>query len=180
MVTVGVMLFVLPFLNEDIALPGKIIAWVVGAIMVPFGIFRHNISVSMMADNPATKLNAELTYLLGKTGIWVEEDGKIDNFGSYKKIYRVWEDEKFFYIGMNEDDLLVFPKENFERGDVGTFRDFILEKSCEDFRWVPTQPVNIVKNRINQMKWNRQKQDEEDEREREKRKKEKGKKKSKK
>lgn len=174
MVTVGVMLLALPFLNEDIALPGRIISFVVGALMVPFGIFRHNISVSMMADNPATKLGAKLTYLMGSTGIHVEEEGKVENFGSYKKIYRLWEDETFFYIGMNDDDLLVFPKADFERGDVGTFRDFILEKSRVDFRWVPTRPVNIIKNRIAQMKWNMQKQDEEDENERMKKQKEKG------
>lgn len=158
MVTVGIMLFALPFLNKDIALPGRIISLVIGAIMVPFGIFRYEISVIMMADNPETKLGAKLTYLMGSTGICVEEDGKIENFGNYKKIYRVWEDEKFFYLGMNEDDLVVLPKAGFELGDVSTFREFILEKSRVEFRWVPTQPVNIIKNRIAQMKWNMQKQ----------------------
>lgn len=63
---------------------------------------------------------------------------------------------------MNEDDLLVFPKENFETGDPGTFRDFILDKSRVDFRWVPTRPDNIIKNRIAQMRWNMAKEDEEE------------------
>ena len=162
LVTVGAMLVALPIANKDIALPGVIISYDVGALMLLFALFRHNISVSMMADNPATKLDVELTYLLGSTGIQVEEGGKIENFGNYKKIYRVWEDEKFFYLGMNEDDLLVFPKENFETGDPGTFRDFILDKSRVDFRWVPTRPDNIIKNRIAQMRWNMAKEDEEE------------------
>ena len=45
-------------------------------------------------------------------------------------------------MGMNEDDLLILPKENVEGGDMGSFKEFILEKSGADYRWKPVGIVN--------------------------------------
>lgn len=145
MVIVGATLFMLPFVNKGIALPGVVISHVMGALMVLMGLFRHEIGTYMLKSNPQTKLGEELVYLFGNTGVKVEKDGVIEHVGSYKKIYRLWEDEKTFYIGIGEDDLLVLPKNKFEVGDVSEFRDFILEKSRCIFTWKPVRIDHVIK-----------------------------------
>jgi len=161
MVTVGTMLIALPIANEGIALAGEIICYVMGALMVLMGVFRHHIGVYMLKSNPQTKLDEELTYIFGNTDVKTERNGELEKLGSYASIYRLWEDEKFFYIGINEDDLLVLPKANFEVGDVSAFRDYILEKSGATFTWQPKRVDNVIKNNIAQFKWRMQKQKEE-------------------
>ena len=161
MVTVGTMLIALPIANEGIALAGEIICYVMGALMVLMGVFRHHIGVYMLKSNPQTKLDEELTYIFGNTDVKTERNGELEKLGSYASIYRLWEDEKFFYIGINEDDLVVLPKTNFEVGDVSTFREYILEKSGATFTWQPKRIDNVIKNNIAQFKWRMQKQKEE-------------------
>jgi len=145
MVIVGGTLFILPFINHEIALPGVIICHVMGALMVLMGLFRHQIGVYMLKSNSETKLGEEIAYLFGNTGIKTEIGAEVKHLGSYKKIYRLWEDEKNFYVGTDDDDLLVLPKSNFESGDVTTFRDFILEKSRCSYTWKPTRLDNVIK-----------------------------------
>lgn len=161
MVTVGTMLIALPIANEGIALVGEIICYVMGALMVLMGVFRHHIGVYMLKSNPQTKLDEELTYIFGNTDVKTERNGELEKLGSYASIYRLWEDEKFFYIGINEDDLLVLPKTNFEVGNVSTFREYILEKSGATFTWQPKRVDNVIKNNIAQFKQRMQKQKEE-------------------
>lgn len=151
MLTIGVLLLILPFTNKGIKMPGVIISLVMGVLLVGMALFRHNISVQMMKSNPEVKENEELTYMFGNTGVKVKREDKIEHMGSYHKIYRVWEDEKNFYVGMNEDDLLILPRVDFCEGDVSTFRDFILDKSRADYRWQPTGFVNICKQKWMQM-----------------------------
>lgn len=161
LVTVGAMLIALPIANKEIALAGVIICYVMGALMVLMGVLRHHIGVYMLKSNPQTKLDEELTYIFGNTDVKTERNGELEKLGSYASIYRLWEDEKFFYIGINEDDLVVLPKTNFEVGDVSTFRDYILEKSGATFTWQPKRIDNVIKNNIAQFKWRMQKQEEE-------------------
>lgn len=161
MITVGVMLVALPIVNKEIALPGVIICYVMGALMVLMGMFRHYIGMYMLKSNPETKLGEEITYIFGNTDIKTDKAGVLEKLGSYSKVYRLWEDEKNFYIGINEDDLVVLPKENFEVGDTGMFRDFILDKSGAIFTWQPKRIDNVIKHNINQFKWKMQKQREE-------------------
>lgn len=153
MITVGAMLIALPIANKEIALPGVIICYVMGALMVLMGLFRHYIGVYMLKTNPQTKLGEELTYIFGNTDIKTDKGELLEKLGSYSKIYRLWEDEKHFYIGINEDDLVVLPKAAFEVGDASTFRDFILDKSGAIFTWQPRRIDNVIKHNINQFKW---------------------------
>lgn len=153
MITVGAMLIALPIANKEIALPGVIICYIMGTLMVLMGMFRHYIGVYMLKSNPETKLDEEITYIFGNTDIKTDKAGALEKLGSYAKIYRLWEEEKVFYIGMNEDDLIVLPKENFKVGDVAMFRDFILEKSGAIYTWQPKRIDNVIKNNIMQFKW---------------------------
>ena len=45
MFTMGIMLFLLPFVNHDIKLPGQIVCYVMGPILFLLSLFRQNISV---------------------------------------------------------------------------------------------------------------------------------------
>lgn len=145
MLGIGIMLFALPFVNHDIKLAGVIVCYVMGPILILLALFRHNISVLMMKDSPEMRVGEDIIYQFGNTGVQVKKSGEIEHMGNYKKIYRLWEDEKHFYIGMNEDDLLVLPKDSFEEGDVQTFRDFITDKSRCIFTWQPTRIDHIIK-----------------------------------
>ena len=161
MITVGAMLIALPIANKGIALPAVIICYFMGTLMVLIGLFRHYIGTYMLKSNQQTKLGEEITYIFGNTDIKTDKAGVIEKLGSYSKIYRLWEDEKHFYIGINEDDLVVLPKNDFITGEVSEFRDFLLEKSGATYTWQPTRIDNVIKHNINQFKWNMQKQREE-------------------
>ena len=165
MTSVGIMLTALPVANKEIALPGVIVCYIMGPIMVLLGLFRHVIGVGMLKSNPKTQLGEELTYIFGNTDIKISKNGKLEKFSSYANVYRLWESEKIFYIGANEDDLVVLPKKNFDIGDVTTFRDFLLEKSGCIYTWQPTRIDNAIKNYFAIMKWNMQKRKEEVEQE---------------
>ena len=69
---------------------------------------------------------------------------------------------------MNEEDLLILPKEGFEEGDEKEFRQFMLDKSGADYRWTPVRVTNQwknflvnTKNRITQLRMEAQEQEKE-------------------
>lgn len=148
MLFLGAVFIALPNAFDGIKTIGIIISYVMGAILIFMALFRQNIGVASMKRNPEVKVNEKITYIFGSTGIRAEREDVMEYMGSYKKIYRVWEDEKHYYIGMNEEDLLVLPKANFRKGDMKSFRDFILDKSRADFRWEPTGISNIFKQKM--------------------------------
>lgn len=148
---VGGTLVALPSVQGAIKQPGTTICYVVGTVMLFLALFRHHISIYMMKSNAETKYNAYVTYFFGSTAVQVEEAGKISRLGNYKKIYCVWEDERNFYLGMNEDDLVVLPKKDFTTGDAATFRDFILDKSRAEFRWKPADLKNVIRDKMMNM-----------------------------
>ena len=159
----GVVLIALPIAADGIALPGVIISYVMGALLVAMALFRQNIAVYQMKADPKVKENEKLSYLFGNTKIRVENEGKIETMGGYQDVYRVWEDERTYFVGMNEDDLLILPKDAFEKGEAKAFRDYILERTGADFVWKPTGLVNICKNKWMklQMKMASRREDEE-------------------
>ena len=111
MTSVGIMLTALPIANKEIALPGVIVCYIMGPIMVLLGLLRHVIGVGMLKSNPETQLGEKLTYIFGNTDIKISKSNKLEKFSSYANVYRLWESEKIFYIGANEDELVVLPKE---------------------------------------------------------------------
>ena len=161
MTTIGALLIALPIANKEIALPGVIVCYIMGPILMLLGLFRHVIGVKMLKDNPETQLGEKLTYIFGNTDIKISKENKLEKFSSYANVYRLWENEKIFYIGANEDDLAVIPKENFETGDVSMFREFLLDKTGCIYTWQPTRIDNVIKNNIASFKWRMQKQQEE-------------------
>ena len=123
-----------------------------GGFLVFMSLFRHNIAVARMKKNPEIEENEELSYCFGKKGVQIIKNGERNNLGGYKKIYGIWEDEKHFYVGMNEEDLLILPKANFETGDKACFRDYLIEKSGADYSWKPANLINICKQKLEDLK----------------------------
>ena len=160
LVMIGALMTALPLVNHDIALPGVVVCYVVGPILFLLGAFRDRISVHMMKKDPNLNYNEELTYRFGNTGVEVEKSGKTEYLGNYKKIFRMFEDEKHFYVNINEDDLLVLPKANFVEGDEATFREFILDKSRARFVWKPVRLDNKLKWAITRRRLARQEEQE--------------------
>lgn len=154
LIMTGILLAVIPILVKNLALPGVIVCYGMGVLLVLVGLFRQYLSLSMMKSDPKVKENEEITYLFGNTGVRVRQNGSVDNMGYYKTVYRIWEDEKTYYVGMNEDDLLILPKTNFGQGEQKEFKEFILEKSGADYRWVPVQLGNKFKNFLGQIRGN--------------------------
>lgn len=141
----GVLLALVPTLVKGIALPGVIISYGMGALLILMALFRQYISVYMMKNDPKVKENEEIIYLFGNSKIRAIRDGTEEDMGYYKNIYRVWEDERIYYVGMNQEDLLILPKKEFEEGEPENFREFILNKSGADYRWVPNGMMNRSK-----------------------------------
>ena len=147
---VGVLLLLVPVILKDTGTTGKIIAVCVGALLLSIALFRVHISVNMMKGNPEVKENEEITYLFGNSGIWAQRIDGIEDMGYYKTVYHLWEDEDNYYVGLDNDDLLILPKANFKDGDSESFRDFLLDKSGAKYTWKPAKLLNIWKNMLSQ------------------------------
>lgn len=151
MIAMGVMLIGLMYKQADsIAMVGKVIGYIFGAVLILMGLFRKYISVYLMKSNPQVNVDEEITYLFGNTGIRADkpQEGTEEHLANYKEVYCVWEDEADFYLGMNNDDLIVLQKANFTTGEVSLFKDFILEKSGAKYIWKPAKFVNVCKNAV--------------------------------
>lgn len=149
---VGILLLLMPVIVKDMGLAGKIIAVCVGTLLLSIALFRVHISVSMMRNNPEVKENEEITYLFGNSGIRAQKIDGIEDMGYYKTVYHLWEDERNYYVGLDNDDLLILPKANFEEGDTKEFREFLLEKSGAKYTWKPAKLGNIWKNKVYQIR----------------------------
>ena len=147
---VGVLLLLVPVILKDTGTTGKIIAVCVGALLLSIALFRVHISVNMMKGNPEVKENEEITYLFGNSGIRAQRIDGIEDMGYYKTVYHLWEDEDNYYVGLDNDDLLILPKANFKEGDSESFRDFLLDKSGAKYTWKPAKLLNIWKNMLSQ------------------------------
>ena len=147
---VGVLLLLVPAILKDTGTTGKIIAVCVGALLLSIALFRVHISVNMMKGNPEVKENEEITYLFGNSGIWAQRIDGIEDMGYYKTVYHLWEDEDNYYVGLDNDDLLILHKANFKEGDSESFRDFLLDKSGAKYTWKPAKLLNIWKNMLSQ------------------------------
>ncbi len=145
MFIIGLFFYTLAWKVEGIELPGLIICYVMGTLLIALAVFRHNMSLAAMRKNPQVHENEELYYYFGNSKIRSTVDGREENLGFYKEVYKVWEDESNFFIGLESEDLLVLPKGAFEVGDFREFCDFILEKTGANYRWTPATLSNKMK-----------------------------------
>lgn len=116
-----------------------------GIAMVVFALFIHNIAVMRLKKaDIAYKNQTELSYGFTNSGIYVYENGELtQNVGGYTHVSCLYEDEKNFYVGINNEDLFLLPKKAFAEGDIAGFVEFMEKKSNEMSEFLPT----TVKNR---------------------------------
>ncbi len=145
MIVLGLAFYTIAIKINGIKMPGLIICYVMGTLLIALAVFRHNMSLATMRKNPEVKENEALYYFFGRTGIRGTANGNEVKLGNYKDVYRVWEDEFNFFIGLESEDLLVIPKGDFVEGDFTEFCDFILEKTGADYRWSPATFTNKFK-----------------------------------
>ncbi len=164
----GILLALVPTIVEGLAMPGVIVSYGVGALLILTALFRQYLTLSMMKSSPEIKENEEITYYFGNSGVRALRGVTEENMGYYKNIYRVWEDERTYYVGMNEEDLLILPKDKFELGSEKEFLEFILDKSGAEYRWTPVGLLNKWKdflaktrNRITQLRMEAQEKEQE-------------------
>ena len=92
MIAMGVMLIGLMYKQADsIAMVGKVIGYIFGAVLILMGLFRKYISVYLMKSNPQVNVDEEITYLFGNTGIRADkpQEGTEEHLANYKEVYCV-------------------------------------------------------------------------------------------
>lgn len=117
----------------------KYFLWIQAAFCILMGLFRHWIPISrMMKSDPDIVAGNVLSYEFDSKEIRAYRNDelylKIDN---YKKVHNLYHDEEYYFLGANEEDLLILPKSCFERGDFEEFKSFIEKKAGIEAKWSP-------------------------------------------
>ena len=117
------------------------------------GMFRHYIPLTIAKTKDTDYLEgAEYVYSFEKNDIKVYRNGETYMFvGSYQNVSSFFKDEFYYYLGVNNEDLFVLPKNKFTVGNAEEFEEFIVEKSKEDCRYIPATFKNKFKRSINNM-----------------------------
>lgn len=103
------------------------------------GLFRHWIPVaSMKRKDPDFIAGNTLTYEFYGSEIKALRNGeKFMGLKSYSKVTNLCHDEKYYYLGANEEDLMILPKAAFVEGDPDSFESFIEKKAKIKAVWSP-------------------------------------------
>lgn len=102
-----------------------------GIFCILMALFRHNIPISTIKRNdPDYRDGNTLTYEFKDKKINAYRNGELFlSVFPYGKVTNFYHDEKYFYIGANEDDFMMLPKKDFVTGDPETFAEFIEKKA---------------------------------------------------
>ena len=148
--------FVRPEIKKDIGMTGVAVSALLGAFLAFLGIGRQYITIALMKRNPDIVLNEEIIYLFGNEDIRAKKEHSEERVGYYKNVYSLWEDEKTFYLGIENDELVILPKNGFLTGEAEAFKLFIIEKSNAKYIWMPMKWKNIYKARMVRRQMNKQ------------------------
>lgn len=110
-----------------------------GIFCIAMALFRHHIPVSTIKRNDADFRDKNtLTYEFREHKVDAFRNGeKFLSIVPYSNITNLCHDEKYFYLGANEDDFMMLPKKDFVTGDPDTFVSFIEKKAKIQARWSP-------------------------------------------
>lgn len=145
-----------PEIKKDIGITGVAVSALLGAFLAFLGIARQYITIALMKRNPGIVLNEEIIYLFGNEDIRAKKEHSEERVGYYKNVYSLWEDEKTFYLGLENDELVILPKNGFKTGEAEAFKLFIIEKSNAKYIWTPTKWKNIYRARMVRRQMNKQ------------------------
>lgn len=160
LILIGITFILLPFvrpeIKKDIGISGVAVSTLIGAFLTFLGIGRQYITIALMKRNPDIALNEEINYLFGNEDIRAKKEHSEERVGYYKNVYSLWEDEKTFYLGIENDELVILPKNGFLTGEAEAFKLFIIEKSNAEYIWMPMKWKNIYKARMVRRQMNKQ------------------------
>lgn len=110
-----------------------------GVFCIAMGLFRHMIPASTIKKNdPDVREGNPLTYEFREHKMEAFRNGeKFLTIVPYNKITNLCHDEKYFYMGANEDDFVMLPKEDFVTGDPDKFTEFMEKKAKIQAKWSP-------------------------------------------
>ena len=110
-----------------------------GLFCLFMGFFRHIIPVASMKKNdPDYVAGSNLTYDFYAGEVRAFRNGeKFMSIKGYDKITNLCHDEKYYYLGANEQDLMILPKSDFTVGDADSFESFIEKKAKIKSVWTP-------------------------------------------
>lgn len=110
-----------------------------GLFCLFMGFFRHIIPVaSMKKKDPDYAAGNTLAYDFYGSEIRAFRNGeKFLSIKGYDKITNLCHDEKYYYLGANEQDLMILPKSDFTVGDADSFEAFIEKKAKIKSVWTP-------------------------------------------
>lgn len=111
----------------------------VGVVMIVIGMFLPQVAISKMKKtDEAYRNRTELTYIFAKSAIYVYLNGELyQNVGGYNHVTSIYEDEKNYYVGINNEELYLLPKKCFVEGENETFVEFVNERSGIQCEFVP-------------------------------------------
>jgi len=117
----------------------QIICLFIGVFCILMAFFRHHIPIfNMKRRDPDFLEQNTLSYEFTSTGFTgYRNDEPYIKVNDYHKIHHVYHDEEYYYIGFNEQDLIILPKKKFTDGDPVEFEQFIQRKSGIEPSWVP-------------------------------------------
>ncbi len=117
----------------------QIICFFIGIFCLLMAFFRHLIPISRMKRTDPDYIEQNLlTYdFTGHDIKCYRNDELFMQCKNYHKVHHVCHDEEYFFIGLNEQDLIVLPKAGFIEGDPVDFEDFIRHKTGVEPEWIP-------------------------------------------
>lgn len=126
---------------------GILIFSILGILFLTFGVFRHRIATAKIYNTIYSDTEILInTYVFADNGLSVYTNEYLEKGGgSYKQIASFYENEKNFFILMNEDELYVLPKKDFVIGGADEFRQYIETRICVKVKWTPEKPMNKIK-----------------------------------
>lgn len=124
--------------HKDAPTMGLVIG-IFGALLLVYVLIRFKLAVRKLKKVDQAYLNQyELGYEFTNTGIHIYQDGELEtNVGGYSHVSCLYSDEYNYYVGINNEDLLLLPKKCFVEGNEEEFMPFLEEKSREECEFLP-------------------------------------------
>lgn len=141
--SVGLLIISYMAVKDDAVGAGIFIA-ALGVLGVLFALFRHKLALHKLKKaDEAFKNQTKLDYIFTNSNIYAYENDELHmNVGAYSHVTCLYEDEFNIYVGVNNDDLFLLPRNSFVEGDVNEFVGFIEGKSGEQCEFLPATLKN--------------------------------------
>ena len=110
-----------------------------GILLLAYVLFRFKLAARKLAKVDEAYINQnELSYEFANSNIYIRKDGELErNVGSYTHVTCLYSDEYNYYVGINNEDLLLLPRHCFVEGNEEEFMAFVEEKSNEQSEFLP-------------------------------------------